>query len=221
MAAKPADASHVEGQLSFLADDPVVDAVRAVSNPPRPEPEPGDATVINGPNTRLRAGNAMHRAREGVIRGALETIARRGIRRLTMAEAADRGGVARATLYNHARDKSALLDLVLEHEIQRLAAQFVGAPSLEQALTEVADAVAVHPALAGIREHDTAALARLATASHVRVRELAAGAMQARGLQVTEAALDLSLRWLASFVSVPSDGQSRRLQAGAMAKTLS
>ncbi len=228
MAAKPHEAVHVEGQLSFLADDPTaVSEVGAVGIAMAAPTEAGaqaelaaDPGIITGPNTRIRASNAMHRARDGAIRGALDTIARRGLRGLTMVEAADRGGVARATLYNHARDKDALLELVLDRETQALAQAFVAAPSLEQALADAASAIAEHPALAGIREHDAVSLSRLAASSDARVRRLAADSLRARGCTVSDSNLDMALRWLLSFIAAPSDRPSRAAQAQALAKML-
>lgn len=218
MAAKPHEAAHIEGQLSFLADEPAHIADDPIE--PTVPDDPADPQVISGPNTRLRAGNAMHRAREGVIRGALETIARRGLKGLTMVEAADRGGLARATLYNHARDKDALLELVLDRELGDLARNFVEAERLEDALAAAATTIADHPALAGIREHDAVALAKLAGANDARVHRLAADALRARGCGASDTNVDMAVRWLASFIAVPSDRPSREAQAQALAKLL-
>jgi len=196
----------------------------AADAPATPTPEaPGtddDPNILSGPNTRIRAGNAMQRARAGAIRGALETLARRGLKRLTMAEAADRGGLARATLYNHVRDKDQLLALLLEHESQAVADAFVAAPDLEAALTAAASMVAEHPALVGLREHEPTALVRLAVPETGAVRTLAALALEQRGCSATEANVELLLRWLGSFVASPSDAEVRSAQAAALARTL-
>lgn len=228
MASKASEHGH-EGQLSFPTDAPLHPTAPEpvpVTQPgpipttsPEPLPAP-DATIITGVNTRIRAGNAMQRARAGAIRGALETLARRGLKRLTMAEAADRGGLARATLYNHVRDKDALLSMLLEHESQAVADAFVAAPSLEAALAEAAAMIADHPALIGIRAHEPAALVRFTVPEDGAVRALAAASLAARGCAATDADVDLVLRWLASFVASPSDPQARADQAAALARTL-
>jgi AcrR family transcriptional regulator len=179
-----------------------------------------DAMILTGPNTRIRAGNAMQRARAGAIRGALETLARRGLKRLTMAEAADRGGLARATLYNHVRDKESLIAMLLEHEAQAVAEAFVAAPTMESALVGAATMIAEHPALVGLREHEPAALVRLSVPDDGAVRQLAADALAARGSSATPADIDLVLRWPASFVASPSDPQARAAQAAALVRTL-
>ncbi len=218
MSSKQYETAHIAGQLSFPGEGSEAESAPGVSV--EVLEEPGDAGIISGPNTRIRARNAMHRAREGAIRGALETIALRGLKGLTMVEAADRGGVARATLYNHARDKDALLELVLDRETRDLARAFVEAESLERALAGAATSIAEHPALKGIREHDAVALVRLGSASDPRVRRLAADALRARGCSVSESNVDMALRWLASFVSVPSERSARDAQAGSLAKML-
>lgn len=247
MASKPHEHSPIEGQLSFLDSEPVSPAAETVveiaspapidaapevmveataevptvdAAPTQAEAQADDPMVLSGPNTRIRAGNAMQRARAGAIRGALETLARRGLKRLTMAEAADRGGLARATLYNHVRDKDALIAMLLEHESQAVADAFVAAPTLEQALTDAAAMIAEHPALVGLREHEPAALVRLTAPETGAVRELAARSLSARGSDASDANVDLILRWLASFVVSPSDAQTRTAQAASLVRTL-
>lgn len=210
MAGKPREHAHLDGQLSL-------------DGTPEPTTEPtaeDDANVITGPNTRVRASNAMHRARAGAVRGALDAIARRGIKGFTMVEAADRGGLARATLYNHVRDKEQLLQLVLDHETMQLARAFVEAESLEQALVDAAAAIADHPALAGVRKFDRDALASLSSVTDERVRRLTADALRARGAKSSEPEVDLLLRWLGSFIAVPADSRTRAKQARALARTL-
>ncbi len=231
MASKPQDHSHVEGQLSFL--DGETDASLAMPNDvalkpqsiqeqdtPKAPVSTDDANLITGPNTRIRAGNAMQRARAGAIRGALETLTRRGLKRLTMAETADRGGLARATLYNHVRDKDALLVLLLEHESQTVADVFVAAPTMQQALADAAKLIAEHVVLVGLREREPEALVRLTAPESGAVRLLAAAALQHRGSTPSDANVDLLLRWLASFVASPSDPEARAAQAASLAKTL-
>lgn len=235
MAPKSTEQPHLDGQLSFL-DDVLEAPSSSPASPPDPVPPTAplaeaevveiaaagsdDANVLSGPNTRIRASNAMHRARAGAVQGALDTIARKGIRGLTMVEAADRGGLARATLYNHVRDKDALLMLVLESELARLAERFAAAADLETALADVSDAIATHPSLAGIRSQDPAALATLAAAENPEAREAIAHALSARHCATDAANVDLVLRWLGSFITGSSDPETRRVQAIALARTL-
>ncbi len=230
MAAKSTEPVHIDGQLTFLdtgveetaAPSDLADASAAdVDAAPNSDEVDSDPTnLLTGPNTRIRAGNVMHRARAGAVRGAIDAIARRGLRGLTMVEAADRGGLARATLYNHVRDKDALLDLVLTAELERLGAILAVATDLAAGLAAVADEVADHPAIAGIRAHDQAALGMLAAADGVAVRAAVADALATRGRGADATNVDLVLRWLASFVTVPADAATRRAQARTLARTL-
>lgn len=201
-------------------DESTADAQAVVPTTETVAEDADDPMILTGPNTRIRAGNAMQRARAGAIRGALETLARRGLKRLTMAEAADRGGLARATLYNHVRDKDALIALLLEHEAQAVANAFVAAPSLEQALIDASTMIAEHPALVGLREHDPAALIKLSAPETGAVRQLAAASLAARGSESSDANVDLVLRWLASFAASPSEPATRAAQAASLVRTL-
>lgn len=180
--------------------------------------------VITGPNTRIRAGNAMQRARDAAIRGALDVLAKRGVRNMTMTDVADAGGLARATLYNHVRDKQALLQLVMAYEARELVKIFAAAPTMPKALTDCAHTLAEHPALVGIRRHDPLALAPIAAPSTGEgwdaIRELTRQALAARGGKATPAQVELLLRWLTSFITMPSDEASRNSQASALAKSL-
>ena len=212
--------------MSFLeATDATAHDITAPDATAAPAPVPvveaaEDSDIITGPNTRVRAGNAMQRARAGAVRGAIETLARRGLRRLTMAETADRGGLARATLYNHVRDKEQLLALLLDHESQNIAQAFTGGATLEEGLCAAATLIAEHRALTGLREHDPAALLRLSVPEGGPIRELAAQSLSARGLVADVARVDLLLRWLVSFAASPSDAEGRMAQAKTLARTL-
>ena len=52
------------------------------------------------------------------------------------------------------------------------------------------------------------------------IRELTRQALAARGSKATDAQVDLLLRWLTSFITVPSDDASRNSQATELAKSL-
>ena len=151
-------------------------------------------------------------------------LARKAVKALTMADVADAGGLARATLYNHVRDKQSLLQLVLAHEVRELAKAFSAASTMPIALTTTARAIAEHPALVGQRLYEPLALAPIAVPGSGEgwdaIRELTRQALAARGGKATEAQVDLLLRWLASFVAVPSDEASRTSQASELAKSL-
>lgn len=226
MARKPAEPAHIKGQLSLLEEElaaPIDLPTPALDGATPAEPRTEVAT-ISGPNTRIRAGNAMQRARVAAVEGALRVLGKRGVKALTMADVADASGLARATLYNHVRDKQSLLQLVLAHEVRDLAVMFSAAPTMPAALTTASRAIAEHRSLIGIREHDPVALAPIAVPSAGEgwdaIRELARQALAARGSKATPPQVDLLLRWLASFVTVPSDESTRHSQASELAKSL-
>ena len=125
MARKPTDNAHVKGQLTLLEEE-----LAAPIELPAPAESAAQIATISGPNTRVRAGNAMQRARMAAIGGALEVLAAHGVKNLTMADVADAGGLARATLYNHVRDKESLLLLVIANEARELAKVFASASTM-------------------------------------------------------------------------------------------
>lgn len=164
----------------------------------------------------------MERARAAAISGALAVLSKRGAKALTMAEVADAGGLARATLYNHVRDKQSLFALVLANEARTLGDLFVAESTWPKALTRASQFIAEHPALVGIRANDPQSLAPISApgAGWDAVRELAREALVARGSKGTDAQVDVVLRWLTSFVIEPGDADSRASQASAIAKSL-
>lgn len=216
MAKKPADTTQVKGQLTLLEEE--------LAAPIDLPAAPVEVASISGPNTRVRAGNAMQRARAAAIAGALAVLTTRGVKGMTMADVSSASGLARATLYNHVRDKESLLQLVLAHEARELAKTFAAASTMAGALTATARAIAEHPALVGVRAVEPLALAGIAAPATGdawgAIRDLARRALVARGSSGSDAQVDLLLRWLTSFVAVPSDETSRNSQASALAKSL-
>lgn len=214
----PTDDAQIREQSRLLEEE-----LAAPIELPTPSAAPAFA-AISGPNTRVRAGNAMQRARAAAISGAIAVLAKQGVKNMTMGDVADAGGLARATLYNHVRDKESLLLLVMAHEARELAKVFSSAATLPEALTATARMIADHPALIGVRKHDPLALAAIAVPATgegwTAIRELTRQALAVRGGKATDAQIDLLLRWLTSFITVPTDDASRNAQASELAKSL-
>ena len=64
---------------------------------------------------------ATHRRTESAILSTTkELIAERGLSAISMIEIAERSQVSRATLYNHYRDKEAVVSALLDSEVKRL-----------------------------------------------------------------------------------------------------
>jgi AcrR family transcriptional regulator len=146
----------------------------------------------------------MARSRAAILDGARAAVEANGTK-ITMAQVAARGGVAKATLYNHFRAREDVLAALLLDEIDRLVAA-VSHLELSQALITAAVAVSEHPLLEALGGQDTTALAVLA-----RVDVRSPG--WARVAQAVERLLRRSgragtptvLRWLSSFIIAPAE----------------
>jgi AcrR family transcriptional regulator len=140
----------------------------------------------------------MDRAREGLLSGAVASVAARGVRETTMAAIADTGGVARATLYNHFRTKDDVLAAAAEHEALRLVAEAAARPDLVSALAAGFTAVGAHPAVRHLAASEPAALAPLLRPGGgprwSAVRAAVASGLHAHGARSDPAAVDLVVR---------------------------
>lgn len=152
--------------------------------------------------TRRRAGNAMGRARAGILEGARRSLADGGLRGLTMSGVADRGGVAKATVYNHFRDRAELLDGLVRDTVDRLAQRAQEAPDPAAALAEAAVAAGSLPELRGTVARDPEAVAALARVGDGPVWEHARAAVSSTlagyGVVASPAQVSVVLRWLTS-----------------------
>lgn len=157
----------------------------------------------------------MTHTRIHVLTAAFELIAVHGTRRLTMAHVAQRAGVAKATIYNHFRTKSELLQGVLLHEVEKISAVCVGrAPG--EALRQAARLISDNQALRRLRhlEPEVLATALLADRTGPGWRAVQRAVVQlvaadrpivaSDGAADAEVPLDWAVRWLVSFVFQPA-----------------
>ena len=101
-------------------------------------------------------GATASRSEAALLTATKEIISTQGIKNLAMIDIADISQVSRATLYNHFRDKDAVLYSLLSREVINL---FKGAPSNPAALLEYFScAISADSAFAGMRSHDPAIL---------------------------------------------------------------
>lgn len=141
----------------------------------------------------------MERARAGILGAAAELVAEGGPRAVTMAAVARRGGVAKATVYNHFRDRNELLLALLASQRAQFLAHCSQLPLGEQ-LDAAAAWLSASPTIAGIRNHDPATLVRLVESAAddaavlADVEQWCADGAEARA----------ATRWLISFVVVPA-----------------
>ena len=80
------------------------------------------------PKYSLQSG--IHRRTESAILSATkDLIAQHGACNISMIEISDAAQVSRATLYNHYRDKNAVLAALIESEVERLVSECASAAS--------------------------------------------------------------------------------------------
>ena len=168
----------------------------------------------------------MGRTRTAALEGARRVLAEHGLRKATMSDVAVRGGLAKATLYNHFRTKDDLVAGLIHDDLAELAADCrdLAASDLGVALTRAADGVATHPVVVGLRTVEPAALLPLASPGSgdawdaVRVE---VAALLDVGERVSGPShVDLVCRWLTSHVLEPGSQASREAEAGLLAEAL-
>jgi AcrR family transcriptional regulator len=149
-------------------------------------------------------GGILARSRSAILAGAGRAVEVNGTR-VSMAQIAAAGGVAKATLYNHFRSREDVLNALLIAEIDRLIGE-VAHLRLPDALTKAAIAVSNHPLLESLGGEDTATLAVLArvdirTAGWLRVAEATEAMLSRSGRRGGP----MVLRWLSSFLTAPAE----------------
>ena len=169
----------------------------------------------------------MSRSRAGILAGASECILKFGTHKTTMGDIARVGGVAKATLYNHFRDKRELYAALVVDEVDGIIARCAAAYAvsagdpLVDGLAAAAAGVANHPVLRCIAETEPAVLGALVRASDAppwqRARRYAAGLL---GAAAPSAAGDLALRWVASQAPWPATTGEIRSAAVAVAAAM-
>jgi AcrR family transcriptional regulator len=137
-----------------------------------------------------------------------------------------RGGLAKATLYNHFRTKDDLVAGLVHDDVAELAADCrdLAASDLAVALTRAADGVASHPVVIGLRTVEPTALLPLAApgagAAWDGVRVEVAAVLDAADRVSGPSHVDLVCRWLAGHVLEPGTQASREAGAALLAAGL-
>ena len=168
----------------------------------------------------------MGRTRAAALDGARRVLIEHGMRKATMGDVAVRGGLAKATLYNHFRTKDELVAALIDDDLDELATDCrdLARDDLAVALTRAGDAVAGHPVLAGLRTVEPTALQPLAAPGEGeawdRARVAVAGALDAAGRSSAPEHIDVVLRWLASFTAEPGTRDAREAGARVIAAGL-
>ncbi|HKC28753.1 MAG TPA: TetR family transcriptional regulator [Jatrophihabitans sp.] len=186
--------------------NPLIDTL---FRPTTVSPLAASAAPVRAKGVHTRAGNAMSRTRAALLAGAARAVEASGTK-ITMAQVAAAGGVAKATLYNHFRTREAVLDAVLSHQVDALIDAQAGKP-LADALADAAHAIATNPVRRGLSQVEPAVLAVVARVDFAssgwrRAREAVDAALSAAGRGGGETVL----RWLASFVITEADRETIR-----------
>ena len=128
-----------------------------------------------------------------------------------MIDIADASEVSRATLYNHYRDKRAVLAALITAEVEKLVelAQRAGTPA--DALETLSKAISSDPALASMRIHDADILIEMM--SHAENPLYLVVAKCIYEATHSEAGTGLAMRWLLGQVTQPITSQQSREQA--------
>jgi len=149
------------------------------------------------------------RSEAALLTATKEIIATKGIKNLAMIDIADLSQVSRATLYNHFRDKDAVLYSLLSREIIHL---FESAPKNPAELLEYFScAISADQGLAGMRSHDPAILTKMLMRSEDKIwHAIDAFFLAALGSDVTAG---IAISWLIGQVLQPLTPEQSRSQS--------
>jgi len=128
-----------------------------------------------------------------------------------MIDIADASEVSRATLYNHYRDKSAVLEALITAEVERLVALATRAGTPADALETLSREISSDEALAAMRIHDADIL--IAIMSHAENPLYLVLAQAIYAATKSEAGTGLAMRWLLGQVMQPITPKQSREQA--------
>lgn len=156
-------------------------------------------------------GSLHRRTEEAILAGTKVLIARSGISAISMIEIADHSEVSRATLYNHFRDKDAVLAALLSAEITRIAQAATEAGTPADALEALSIAISSDSALAAIRLHDGQILTRLL--SDTQSPHFISIAHVLFAATKSEAGTGIAMRWLIGQALQPITAEQSRAQA--------
>jgi AcrR family transcriptional regulator len=154
-------------------------------------------------------GATASRSEAALLTATKEIISTQGIKNLAMIDIADLSQVSRATLYNHFRDKDAVLYSLLSREIITL---FKGAPSNPAELLEYFScAISADSALAGMRAHDRGILTTMLLRSDDKIwHAIDAFFINALGSDVKAG---IAISWLLGQILQPLSPDQSKAQA--------
>jgi AcrR family transcriptional regulator len=168
-------------------------------------------TPLNNASKYQRQGAIHSRTEQAILSTTKNLIAQKGLTATTMIDISAESQVSRATLYNHYRDKNAVVNALLVSELDRLKAlmKSIGAPAavLEQLSLEISG----DEALKMMRLSDPSALAFALTDSNNPLwLEFHSAILEITKLEVCTS---LAVAWLKSQVLAPITPQQSAEEA--------
>ena len=140
--------------------------------------------------------------RQALLDGARVVFAEVGVRNANMIEIADRSEVARATLYNHFRDKDELVVALIEDEIERMRNLIASAPDRREVLFLLANEISQNAALRKVLVLEPHLIATLAQISDTPIWNQARNIL-ATSLRTSSVGVEIALRWCISQFFTP------------------
>jgi AcrR family transcriptional regulator len=140
-----------------------------------------------------------------------------------MSGVADASGLARATVYNHVRDRDELLRLMISALRAEVVSLALRATDPRVGLTNLAEWIATDEAIAGLRAHNPAALVSVSETLVALPEDIALEVITilgAWGVHSDLSTAEAALRWLTSYFLAPGTRSEREVGADVMAASL-
>ncbi len=167
--------------------------------------------LLSTPPKFATQGATHRRTESAILEGTKTLIAKSGLSNISMIEIADASEVSRATLYNHYRDKSAVIEALITAEVERLVTLASRAGTPADALERLSLEISGDSALASMRIHDAASItAALSQSDNTLFLTLAQCIFTAIK---SEAGTGLAMRWLIGQVLQPITPKQSREQS--------
>lgn len=166
---------------------------------------------LSTPPKYATQGGTHRRTESAILEGTKRLIEHFGLSNISMIEIADASEVSRATLYNHFRDKSAVIEALATSEVDRLVdlASKAGTPA--DALERLSREISGDRALAAMRQHDPSALTLMLSHSNSPLYLTLAHSIFSA--IKSEAGTSLAMRWLIGQVMQPISKEQSREQS--------
>lgn len=162
-------------------------------------------------------GASHRRTEDAILQATKDLISKSGLTKISMIDISSASEVARATLYNHFRDKHSVIEALLASEVAQIieASKSAGTPA--DALEALSIAISSDGALAGLRQHDPALIAQLLIHSeHPLYVDLARAIF---ALTKSASSTGLAMRWLLGQAVQPLTPEQSREQAALLVES--